>query len=118
MTLNRLDDGPTLYEFFRSLDKVQVLELDGKILDWFQNFLSTPGVFPGLKVIRVSVSRQNCKMALQLLAIASGLRMEEGNPLTTIEQIVAAGEDGLDQRLHAKWRKYYKAEGIQNFLSK
>lgn len=121
MALEQLDEGPALYEFFRSLDTVQVLEFDGAIAsveNVLSNVLPINGVFPGLKVIRVGISLDDCKGALQLLATALRLRMEKGNPLTTVEPLLPEGEDGLGQELRVKWEKYYEAEGIQNFLSK
>jgi len=116
--LEKLDES-TLVSLFASLDTVQVLEFDGTIADYVQlGVLCIAGVFPGLKVIRVAVSRDGYKRTLQLLATISKLRMEEGNPLATVEQLVLEGDDELNQRLRAKWKKHYKAEGIQNFLSK
>lgn len=118
ITLDLLDDGPALYELLRSLDTVQVLEFDALITDCVKNVLSVVGIFPRLKVIRVAASLLNCKKTLRLLATVSKLRMEEGNPLTTVERLVGEGEDGLDQRLRTKWKKRYRAEGMQDFLSK
>ena len=121
MTLHRLDEGPALYQNFRSLDAVQVLEFDGAIAsvkNVLSNVLSIPRVFPGLKVIRVAISRGDCKEALQLLSAASRLRMAEGNPFSTIEPLLAEGEGGFGQELCAEWEKHYEADGIQNFLSK
>jgi len=116
-TLKQLDDEPTLLPLFTSFNTVQVLEFDGTTADHvYLSVLSLAGIFPGLKVIRVAVSRDDCKRTLRLLAAISRLRMEDGNPLTTVERLVLGGEDGLDQRLRAKWKKHYKAEGIQNFL--
>ena len=85
-TLNQLYKGPVLHKFFETLDTVQVLEFDGAIAvknDPF-NVLPILGIFPGLKVIRVAVHLDDCKGALQLLATTLKLRMEEGNPLTTV----------------------------------
>ena len=118
ITLERLDDGPALYEIFRSLDTVQVLEFDGSITDCVQDVLSVAGIFPALKIIRAAVSRHDCKETLRILAAVSKLRVEQGNPLTAVERISPEGGDESDQRLRAKWGKRYKAEGIQNFLSK
>ena len=98
MTLEQLDEGPALYDFFRSLDTVQVLEFDGAIAsveNVLSNVLPIAGVFPGLKVIRVAINLDDCKGALQLFAAALKLRMEEGNPLTTVEPFSAEGEDEL-----------------------
>jgi len=121
MTLEQLDEGPALYNFFRSLDTVQVLEFDG-VIDSVENVLSNvlpiTGVFPGLRVIRVAINLDDCKGALQLLAAALKLRMEEENPLTAVEPFSAEGEDELSQELCAEWEKHYEAEGIQNFLSR
>jgi len=121
MTLEQLDEGPALYDFFRSLGAVRVLEFDGAIAsvaNVLSNVLPICGVFPGLKVIRIAINLDNCKGALRLLAAALRLRMEEGNPLTTVEPLLEEGEDGLDQELGAEWKKHYEAEGIHNFLSK
>ena len=112
-------DEPTLFSLFKSLDTVQVLEFDGTIAHHVQlSILCLARVFPGLQVIRVAVGRDGCKRTLQLLATISKLRMERGNPLATVEQLVLEGDDELNQRLRAKWKKLYKAEGIQNFLSR
>ena len=118
ITLERLDNEPGVYDFFRSLDAVQALEFDGTVADSVQNVLSVPGVFPGLRVIRVAVSWGDCRRTLQLLAIASKRRMEEGNPLATIEPLLAEGEDGLDPNLRVEWRGSYEAEDMENLLSK
>jgi len=119
MTLLEFDGMPELFGFFRSLDAVQVLEFDG-VADSVRNILpgilSEPGLFPGLKVIRVSISLDDCEGALQFLATASRWRMEDGNPLTTIEPLVGV-EDGLGQDIRAEWEKHYEAMGIYNFLS-
>jgi hypothetical protein len=117
-TLKRLDDAPTLRELLRSLDAVQVLEFDGSIADFVQNALSTTGVFPGLKILRVTVRRDYCETALQLLAVTSRLRVVGGRPLSSIEPVIAESDGGLDQRLFAMWERCYNAEGIQNLLSK
>ena len=117
ITLNRLDDGPALYTLFRSLGTVQVLEFDGTITDCVQNVLSAAGIFPALKVIRVAVSLDDCERTLYLLAAILKLRVEEGNPLTTVERFVPEGGDESD-RLRSKWKERYKVEGVQDFLSK
>ena len=117
MTLQELDGKPGLYDFFQSLDTVQVLEFDGGVVSVrtvLSNILSRTGVFPGLKVIWVAISRDSCKGSLPLLATALRLRMEEGNPLTAIEPRFAEGEDGLGR---VEWERHYEAEGIRNFLS-
>lgn len=112
-------DEPTLFSLFTSLDTVQVIEFDGSSVDYVQlGVLCSAGVFSGLKVIRVAVGLDDYKGTLQLLATISKLRMERGNPLATVEQLVLEDDDELNQRLRAKWEKHYKAEGIQNFLSK
>ena len=112
-----LEDEQGLYEFLRSLDTVQVLEFYMRITDLVQRFLSVPGILPGLKVIRVTVSWLCCEGVLRLLAAASRQRMEEGNAFATIELLLPGSEDGLDQDLRAKWEERYKAWGIQDFLS-
>ena len=119
MTLRDLDGRPELFEFFRSLDAVQVLEFDGAagfVRNILSGILFITGVFLGLKVIRVAISRDDCEGALRFLAAASRRRMEEGNPLATIEPLVGV-EDGLGQDICAELEKHYKAKGIQNFLS-
>ena len=118
ITLQLLDENPALYGFFLSLDAVQVLEFDGTAASFLSNMLSVAGVFPGLEVIRVAINRDDCKGALRLLATGLRLRMEGGNPLTTIEPLSAEVEDGLCQELRVEWEKHYEAGGIQNFLSK
>ena len=45
-------------------------------------------------------------------------KLEDGNPFTAIEPLLAEGEDGLDQSLRVEWEEGYKAENIRNFLSK
>lgn len=117
ITLERLGDEPESYDLFRSFDTVQVLEFEGVIADFVQNALSTTGVFPGLRVIRVAVSRHDCVRVLRSLAIASKRRMMEGNPLTTIEPLLVEGEDGLDENLRVEWEESYKAEDVHNSLS-
>ena len=117
ITRSGLDDEPVLCEYLQSLDAVQVLEFYGPTVDFVQNALSLTGVFPNLKTIRAAVSRDDCKRTLQILAIASKRRMEEGNPLATIQPLLAGGGDGLDESLRAEWEECYKAEGIQSFLS-
>ena len=75
--------GPTLWrfkdsvssEFLRSLDAVQALEFDGTMVDYVQEVLSVTGVFPGLKVMRVAVSRVDCEGAFKHLAVVSFLRV-------------------------------------------
>jgi len=118
ITLEGLKEGPGLCEFFVSLGAVQVLEFDGMNVDCVREILFLSGVFPNLKVIWVTVSRDDCERTLQVLASVSKLRMGAGNPLTTIRLLVAEGGDGLNQELCAEWEKCYDAEGIQNFLSK
>ena len=120
-TLQQVDEGTALYEFLRPLNTVQVLEFDGAVAsakNVLSHVLSITGVFPGLKVIRVAIGWDNYKGALQLLSAVSRLRMEEGNPFTTIEPLLAEGEGGLNQELRAEWEKHCEAEGIHNFLSK
>lgn len=117
-TTEQLDDEPELYNLFRSFDAVEVLEFDGTVADRFQIALTITGVFPGLRIIRVAVSRHGCERTLRPLTIASKRRMMEGNPFTTIEPLLAEGEDGLDQSLRVEWEECWKAEDIQNFLSK
>ena len=102
MTHQRFDEEPPLDEIFRTFDAVRVLEFDEGVVsveNVLTNVLSITGVFPVLKVIRVAVSRGNCKGALQLLAVALMLRMEEGKPLTAIEPLIADGEDWLGREL-------------------
>ena len=117
MTLQELDWTPGLYDFFQSLDAVQVLEFDGAVASVrsvLSNILSRTGVFPGLKVIRVAISRDDCETSLPLLATALKQRVEEGNPLTAIEPLFAEGEDRLGR---VEWEKHCKASGMQNLLS-
>ena len=98
-----------------------MLEFDGPLFyvkNVLPDILSITGVFPGLKVIRVATSRDDCKGVLQLLATALRLRMEEGNLLTTVEPLLEEGEDVLGWELRAEWEKHYEAEGIQNLLSR
>ena len=117
----RLDQGSALYDFFQTLDTVQVLELSGEIdsvKTVLSDVVSIAGVFPGLRTIGIALSRDDYGEALQLLATASRLRMEEGNPLTTIEPLLTGCENGLGQELRVEWEKHYEAAGIQNFLSK
>ena len=71
ITTMKAADEEALHELFRSLDTVQVLEFHGTVAEYVQDALSAPGVFPGLKIIRVAVSRDDCREALQSLAIAS-----------------------------------------------
>jgi len=122
MTLQALDNLPGLYNFFRSLDAVWVLEFDGAVTSIktvLHNILSITRVFPRLKVMRVVIGWDDCEEALELLAALLRLRMEEGNSLAAIEplSVGGVGEDGLDPELRAEWEKHYDTEGIQNFLS-
>ena len=127
MTLERLDERPGLYEIFRSLDAVRVLEFDGTIVSAksvLYNVVSIPRVLPGLRVIRVAIGWDECKEVLENLATAARLRMEMGNPIATIEPFsveglekCADGEGGLGQELRAEWEKHYEARDVQNFLS-
>ena len=120
MTIEEFDGRPALCEFFQSLDAVQVLEFDGaaaSVKNVLSGILSRAEVFPGLKVVRVAIVREDCEGALQLLATALRLRMEEGNPLTTVEPLLVEGEHGLGQETRADWEKHYEAKGIQNLLS-
>ena len=112
----RIFDQPTSYEFLQSLDAVQVLEFDETLASYVQNTLSITGIFPRLKVIRVVLCLLDCEEALRLLAIALKRRMMEGNPLTTVEPLL--GDDELGRGRRVEWDKFYKAEGIQYFLSK
>ena len=123
----QLDEQLGLYEFFWSLDAVRELEFDGTI-DSVDNILSNvvsmPGVFLGLKVIRVAVGLDDCEEVIEYLTATARLRMEEGNPLAVIEPFSAEGlgeragsEGGLSQELRAEWEKRYEAKGVQNFLS-
>ena len=110
-------DRPLLHQLLISLGAVRALEfnktcLEGGVL----SDLSIAGILPRLKVIRVTIPR-NCRETLQLFAAVAKLRMEEGNPLATIEPLLAEGEDGLGQELRAEWEKYSETEGIQHFLS-
>ena len=117
-SLGRFEGELALYEYFRTLDAVQVFEFDGAIASVNHvlfSLLSDTGVLPGLKVIRVWVSRDDYPGTLLPLATALRLRAEGGNPLTAIEPLFAEGEDGLGR---VEWEKHYEAEGIQNFLSK
>ena len=122
ITLQALDHSPVLFDFFRSLDALQVLEFDVAITSarTLRYLLCEPGVFPGLKVIRVVISWDDCKEALEGFAAILRLRMEEGNPLVAIEPLSAegVGEGGLDPGLRAEWDERYETEGIHNFLSK
>ena len=118
MTVQRFDEGPQLYESFRTLDAVQVLEFDGAATSVKIVLSNITGLFPGLKVIRVAVSQDDCEDALQLLAIVLMLRMGEGNPLSAIEPLSADGEGVLCQEVREEWEKHYEAAGIQKLLSK
>ena len=119
ITPEELDGRLALYNFFQSLDAVQVLEFYGMapVSNVLPSILSRAGVFPGLNVIRVAVSQDDCKGVLQLLAAGLRLRMGEGKPLTTVEPLLVGVEDGLAQGIRAEWEKHYEAEGIQNTLS-
>ena len=118
ITLKQLGGEPASHENLQSFDAVQALEFDGTIAGCIQDGPgSVPEIFPGPKVIRVAVSRYDCKRTLRLLAVAPKWRMVEGNPLTTIEPLSAEGEDELDQSLRVEWEESYKGEGIHNFLS-
>ena len=117
-SLGGLDGLLALYDFFRTLDAVRVLEFDGAVAtvqNVLSNLLPVTGVFPGLKVIRVAIRGDDCKRSFPLLATALRLRLEEGNPLTAIEPIFVEGEDRLGR---VEWENHYEAEGIRNFLSK
>ena len=124
VTLDQLSVQPGLGDFLRSLDAVRILEFDGTI-DFDQNIIIfIPGVFPGLKVIRVEIGLDDCEEVMKHVAAAARLRMEEGNPLAVIEPFsaeglgkCAGGEGGLSQELRAEWEKRYEAEGVQKFLS-
>ena len=118
ITLYRLDNELALYDFFRSFDAVQVLEFNGTTASALSNVLPATGVFPRLKVIRVALSWDECDEVLELLATPLRLRMEEGNPLTAIEPLPVEDEDGSGPKFSVEWEKYYKAEGIENLLSK
>ena len=129
ITLSRLDSWagpPGLHKLFRSFGAVRTLEFDGalaSVKNVLYNILPIAGVFPELKVIRVAFGWDDCEEVLQFIAAIAKLRMEEGNPLVTIEPFVAedsvgtVGGGGLGQELRAEWEKYYEAEGVQNFLS-
>ena len=56
----------------RSFGTAQVLKFDGTAASFVQNALPVTGVLPELKVIRIAVSRHDCKRTLRLLAIALG----------------------------------------------
>jgi len=75
-TLWKFYGGPALNEFFQTLDAVQVLEFDGAIASAKNvlSNLSVTGVFPGLKFIRVRISRDDFKRFLQLLTPRVGSR--------------------------------------------
>ena len=118
MTLLGLDGRLSLYEFFQTLNAVQVLEFDGavfSVMNVVSKILSETGVFPELKIIRVAVSRDDTKEVLRLLAAALRLRMTDGFPLATMEPLFAEVEDGLGR---VEWERYYEREGIQDLLSK
>jgi len=111
MTLDELGCWPGLFVFFRSLGVVRVLEFDGAVSSVktvFFDILSIPGVFLGLKIIRVVIGWDSCKDALELLAALSRQRMDEGIPLAAIEPISAGGGCGgaLDPELRAEWEKH------------
>ena len=107
-----------MYDVLRSFGTAQALEFDGTVASFVQNTLPVTGVLPELKVIRVAVSRHDCKRTLRLLAIALGRRVMGGNPLTTIEPLLAEGEDELNQNLHVELEESNKAKNIQGFLSR
>ena len=44
--------------------------------------------------------------------------MDVGNLLAMIEPLLAEGKDGLDQSVSVEWEESYKAEDIQNILSR
>ena len=117
VTLPDPDERPVLDRVLRSFDAVQVLEFDGTFasIEGDLSILSITGVFPGLKVIRVGISRGGCKVVLQFLATALRRRMGEGNPPAAIEPLFAEGEDGLGR---VEWEEHCGAEGIHNFLSR
>jgi len=117
ISLEEYNEVPVSLDFFLSLNAVQVIEFDGAIANRAHRILSISGIFPVLKVIRVTVGWDDCERTLQVLVAVSRLRMEEGKPLATIEPLAAEGEDGLDQGLRDEWRRYYDAGGIQIFLS-
>jgi len=125
ITTLRLDRGMTLefdrrswlYDLLQSFNAVQVLEFAGaaaSVRNVLSNILSKAVFFPGLKIIRVAISRGDCRGSLPLLALALKLRMKGGNPLATVEPLFTEGEGGLGR---VEWEKYYKAEGMQNLLS-
>ena len=117
----RLDQGSEVYDFFQTLDTVQVLELAGEIdsvKTVLSDVVSIAGVFPRLRTIRIAISQDDCEEALRLLAAASRLRMEKGSPLTTIEPLLAECENGLGQEFRVEWEKHYEAVSMQNFLSR
>ena len=119
--LHGLCHPPGLYDFFRTLDSVRVLEFDGAIPSVktvVHSVLFKTRVFPRLKVIRVVVCWDDFEDTLELLAGASKLRMDKGNPFAVIEPVSAEGDDegGLGQELRAEWEKRYEAEGIQDLL--
>ena len=99
----RRRDRPLLHQLLISLGAVRVLEFNKTCLEGgFLSDLSVTGILPRLKVIRVAISR-NCTMTLQLLAAVAKLRMEEGNPLATVEPLPA--EDGLGRDFVRNERK-------------
>ena len=106
-----------MYNVLRSFGTAQVLEFDGTVVSFVQNALPVTGVLPELKVIRVAVSRHDCKRTLRLLAIALGRRVKGWNPLTIIEPLLAGGGDELNQNLRVELEESCKAENIQGFLS-
>ena len=117
ITLQEFGWRPVFYNLFRSLDAVQVLEFDGaadSVRNVFSSIRPGTGIFPELTVIRVAVSQGDCEWSLPLLAVALKSRMDEGNPLTTLEPLFAEGEDGLGR---VEWEWHYKEKGIQRFLS-
>ena len=90
-TFRDLQGAMALSGFLRTLDTVQVLELDGMIANCAHEILSQPGMLPELKVIRVTIGGANYESGLRFLAAVSGSRMKEGNPLTVIELYAGGG---------------------------
>ena len=113
------DDATILSGFLRTLDAVQVLQLDGMVADCAQAILSQPGMLPGLRVIRVTIdgAHYDYESVLRFLASVSKLRMEEGNSLTTIEPCAGKGGKVLDQGLRAEWQRCFSEKGISDFLA-
>ena len=117
ITLRQLGCKPALYNFFRSLDTVQVLEFHGSIANYVLNALSATGVPPRLRVILVAVGLDDCKRSLRVLAAISKRRMDEGNPFMVIEPLLVEGEVELEKGFHVEWEEGYKAENTQDLLS-